>query len=75
MALNFEYNYAYIDPTTNMCLEVKSSSAPLTTGITPAGEICVEIPVNDPEYCCKYYINGNWYEDPDGLIPWESSLL
>lgn len=70
MSQNFAYNYAEIDPSTNMCIGVVSTSMPDTE--TPN---LVEIPVNDPEYCFKYYINGNWYEDAEGTIPWTSSLL
>lgn len=71
MSLNFAYNFAEIDPETNMCIGVYSTSDP-TQGDLPG---MVSIPVNDQEYCFKYYINGNWYEDPEGTIPWTSSLL
>lgn len=69
MALNYAYNYAEIDPSTGMCIGVYSQT-----------DICdspnfIEIPVNDTEYLLKYYINGNWYEDAEGTIPWESSLV
>ena len=70
MAMQYAYNYALIDPVTNMCIEVKSTTAEDTE--TPN---LVEIPVNDPNYLCKYYINGEWYEDAAGTIPWTSSLL
>lgn len=69
MAMNYAYNYAYIDSDTNMCIEVVSMDAPSTN------PNLVEIPVNDQEYLMKYYIDGNWYEDPDGTIPWQSSLI
>lgn len=69
MAEQYANNYAEIDPETNMCIGFQSSTAVLT------GENLVEVPVNDPEYIGKYYINGNWYEDAEGTIPWESSLL
>lgn len=71
MALNYAYNFAYIDPATNMCLQVVSTTDPEQGDM----ENWVEIPVNDPDYCLKYYINGNWYEDAEGTIPWTSSLL
>ena len=70
MAMNYAYNYAEIDPATNMCIGVVSTTAQQTTSDT-----LVEIPVNDQEYCFKYYIDGNWYEDAAGTIPWQSSLL
>lgn len=71
MAVNYAYNFARIDPITNMCIQV------LTTTDPGEGDLpnTVEIPVYDEEYCFKYYINGNWYEDAAGTIPWTSSLL
>lgn len=69
MALTYTYNYAEIDPTTNMCIGVYTGT---NTSDNPN---FVEIPVYDGEYICKYYINGNWYEDAAGTIPWTSSLL
>lgn len=71
MSLNYGYNYAQIDPATNMCIAVQSTTDP-ETGSLPN---MVEIPVNDPEYIFKYYIDGEWYEDAEGTIPWTSSLL
>ena len=67
MAVNYAYNYAQIDPTDNMCIGVCTTSVERTD--------LVEIPVYDEEYLFKYYINGNWYEDAEGTIPWQSSLL
>lgn len=64
------YNYALIDPETRMCIEVTSSSAEQDVSDT-----LIELPVNDPEYLFKYYIDGEWYEDAEGTIPWTSSLL
>lgn len=69
MALNLAYNYAEIDPATNMCIGVHSTTYESNV------ENMIPIPVNDPEYICKYYINGSWYEDAEGTIPWTSSLL
>lgn len=69
MAVNYAYNYAEIDPATGMCVGV------ITKTSEGAAENFVEIPVYDEEYIMKYYINGNWYEDPEGTIPWVSSLL
>lgn len=70
MALNYAYNWAEIDPTTNMCICVDS-----TDSSNCPGENWVAIPVNDPDYILKYYIDGNWYEDAEGTIPWTSSLI
>jgi hypothetical protein len=70
MAVNYYFNYAEIDPETNMCIGMQSCSMERTET-----EYFVAIPVNDPEYLCKYYINGEWYEDAEGTIPWVSALL
>lgn len=69
MAMNYAYHYAEIDPSTHMCLGV------LTTTTNTIGGNYVSIPVYDEEYIFKYYINGSWYEDASGTIPWTSSLL
>ena len=71
MAVNYAYNFAHIDPETNMCDAIQTTSNP-AHGDLPG---MVEIPVYDEEYLFKYYINGNWYEDAEGTIPWTSSLL
>lgn len=70
MSTNYAYNYAEIDLETGMCIGVHS-----TDSTNPAGKEFVAIPVYDPEYICKYYINGEWYEDAEDTIPWTSSLL
>ncbi len=69
MALNYQYVYAEIDPDTNMCIGVSTST------FTSDNPNFIEIPVYDEEYLLKYYINGNWYEDAEGTIPWTSSLI
>lgn len=71
MAVNYAYNFAQIDPDTNMCIGIQTTTA-ADHGDLPN---MVEIPVYDEEYLFKYYINGNWYEDAEGAIPWTSSLL
>lgn len=72
MALNYAYHYANIDPETGLCLGVQTTTQEMDVTGDPEW---VEIPVYDEEYCLKYYINGNWYEDAEGTIPWVSSLL
>ena len=69
MALNYEFIYAEIDSATNMCVGIHRMS------IQTTNPILVEIPIEDPDYIFKYYIDGNWYEDAEGTIPWESSLV
>ena len=75
MAMNYAYNYAEVQDSDGLCLGVLSTSDPNQAGPTSMGTMYVSIPVNDPEYIFKYYINGNWYEDAEGTIPWTSSLL
>lgn len=74
MAVNYTYHYAYIDPETNMCLAVQTTTAEMSEEEQRETNQ-VEIPVYDEEYLFKYYINGNWYEDEAGTIPWSSSLI
>lgn len=69
MAMNYAYNYAQIDLETGLCVGVRSRSAEI---VNPA---LIPIPVYDEEYIDKYYLNGAWYEDAEGTIPWQSSLL
>lgn len=75
MAVNYAYNYAEIDDATCMCVGVATSSNGNGAGPTGFGTTYVEIPVYDENYVMKYYIDGNWYEDAEGTIPWQSSLL
>ena len=68
-ARRYYYNYAELDLETGMCVGV------ITTTNECTQEEFVQIPVYDEEYIFKYYIDGNWYEDAEGNIPWQSSLL
>lgn len=70
MSIMYAYHYAIIDLETGWCYAVQTTTEEVTTEPD-----YIPIPVYDEEYCLKYYINGNWYEDPDGTIPWTSSLL
>lgn len=72
MAVNYAYHFAQIDPATKMCIHVVTTSN--YDGFAALPDF-VELPVYDEEYLLKYYINGSWYEDPNGTIPWTSSLL
>ena len=71
MALNYAYIFAYIDLEDNCCIGIETTTNP-EQGEDPA---YVQIPVYDEEYLFKYYIDGAWYEDAEGTIPWESSLI
>ena len=75
MSVTYAYNYAEVQDSDGWCIGVLSSSNPNVAGPTGMGTTYVSIPVNDQEYLFKYYINGNWYEDAAGTIPWTSSLL
>lgn len=72
MAVNYAYNFAEIDPETNMCIGIQTVTDPHHGEEEPD---LIPIPVYDEEYLFKYYLNGNWYEDAEGTIPWQSSLL
>lgn len=72
MAELLAYNYAEIDLSTGMCIGVQTTSMYLDVDEYPD---FVEIPVYDENYIMKYYIDGNWYEDAEGTIPWTSSLI
>lgn len=78
----YYYNFAMIDPTTHMCIGVQT-----TTSDDSGTANLIPIPVYDEEYILKYYLcenhpeftydctEGKWYEDPEGKIPWKSSML
>lgn len=71
MAELYAYHYAYVDPDTNMCIEV------CTGTYEDNAENMIPIPVYDEDYLMKYYNreNGQWYEDAEFTIPWQSSLI
>jgi hypothetical protein len=75
MAVNYAYNYAEVQDSDGMCVGVTTGTTNDLEGPTSCGTTYVSIPVYDEEYIFKYYINGNWYEDAEGTIPWTSSLL
>ena len=64
LARRLAYNYAEIDLDTGECIGVVSA----TYEITAADHI--RIPRYNEDYMEKYYINGAWYEDAEGTIPW-----
>lgn len=78
----YAYNFAEIDPATHMCIGLR------TTTVDASGtDNLIPIPVFDEGYFLKYYLcenhpeftydclDGKWYEDPEGKIPWKSALL
>lgn len=71
MAVNYHYVFAELDLATNMCIGMcTSTDEHEKDGLAE----WVRIPAYDEEYLFKYYINGSWYEDAEGTIPWTSSL-
>lgn len=70
MAVNYAYDYAVLDLNTNMCISVQTTSEEVVDDPR-----YVAIPEYDTNYILKYYINGAWYEDAEGTIPWTSSLV
>ena len=70
MAVNYAYAYAEIDDTTNMCFGVVDTSDPNLAGPTGNGSTWVAIPDYNEDYIFRYYIDGSWYEDDAGTIPY-----
>lgn len=64
LARRLAYNYAKIDLDTGECIGVLSSTNEKT------GAQYILIPSYNEDYMDKYYINGAWYEDAAGTIPW-----
>lgn len=58
------YKYAEIDLETGECIGISTSSHPKNE------PRYIEIPHLDMSYEGKYYLNGAWYEDEAGTIPW-----
>lgn len=75
MSTNYAYNFAEVQDSDGMCVGVMTTTNSAAEGPTGSGTTYVAIPVYDEEYFLKYYINGSWYEDAEGTIPWTSSLL
>lgn len=75
MAINYAYAYAEIQDSDGMCVGVMDTTDPDQAGPTAGGTTYIRIPVYDEEYIMKYYLDGNWYEDAEGTIPWQSSML
>lgn len=69
--INYQYNYAEIDPTDNMCVGVYTATC------QSDNPYWVEIPVYDEEYCVKYYNwdNGKFYYDAEYTQEYISPLL
>lgn len=61
------YWYAIIRVATGKCIGIETSSEYITQADAP-NYVLIEGDI--PEYMGKYYINGSWYEDAAGTIPW-----
>ena len=75
MAMNYAYYFAEVQDEDGLCVGVLDTTNPDNEGPTGGGTTYIRIPVYDEDYIFKYYINGNWYEDAEATIPWQSSLL
>lgn len=67
MSQTLEFKYAKIKKTTRECLDVFTSSYEVTSDIFYD---YVELDKLNTNYKHKYYINGEWYEDAEGIMPW-----
>ena len=63
------YNYAIVDRATKMCIEVRTSSAELSSN---SEELLVSISSYNDEYIMKYYdeTTGKWYHDSAMTNEW-----
>lgn len=59
-----QYNYAHINVETGLC------DGCMTFSYEINHPEWIPVPTLD-DYIGKYYLNGAWYEDADGTIPWE----
>ena len=62
-----QYIYAKVKQTTRKCMGVFTS-----TNAVESDSYYEYVPIEhlDDSYGGKYYINGSWYEDAAGTIPW-----
>lgn len=65
MSITLSYIYAEIDLETGMCIGVCT-----TTTNREDYPYYIPIPTLTDDYLLKYYIDGAWYEDAEGTIPW-----
>lgn len=67
MSMTLEYWYAIIDTSSGECLGLETRTRLITQEQDPS---YILIEGNIPEYEGKFYIDGQWYEDAAGTIPW-----
>lgn len=64
------YIYAQVKQSTRECKGVVTSTNPM---VSDSFYEYVRLDHYDLSYKNKYYINGAWYEDAAGTIPWSPS--
>lgn len=75
MAVNYHYIYAEIEDATGLCYGVMTTTDGDMDGMTTSvGTHYMAIPVYDEELIFKYYLNGAWYEDAEGTIPYPYNM-
>lgn len=67
MEPRLQYIYAKVKQTTRRCMGVLTST---TAKQSDSNYEYVSLDSYDDSYMGKYYINGSWYEDAAGTIPW-----
>ena len=60
--------YAIIDLETGRCIGIETQSGPPITPEEAPDYVLIE--GDNQAYRGKYYLNGSWYEDAAGTIPW-----
>ena len=67
MNRKLDFWYAVIDLVTRECIRIETQNMLITEEMAPDYII---IEGDNQAYRGKYYINGAWYEDEQGTIPW-----
>lgn len=67
----YGYNYALIDHITNECVETVSTDYPDDPSLY-LPDLLLELETMNEDYLGRYYIDGNWYVDAEGTIPYNS---
>ena len=65
MSMNLAYKYAVLADNSTECVDVCTTSYAVNDD--PA---YIPIATLNFDYIGKHYINGAWYEDAEGTIPW-----
>ena len=65
---HLDHWYAIIDLATGECIRIETQSGEVITQEEAPDYILIE--GDNQNYRGKYYLNGAWYEDAEGTIPW-----